>query len=102
MPEQVNSETTVKVQTNNVIDPTKNILDKDKSIIQISSNLKSSRFILAVLVIIPSMTCFGYALTALTDAKDKLIVVGMINTIISMIMVFYFSDKLQQNKTDGN
>ena len=76
--------------------------DNDKLLYQIASSLKSTRFILAVLTVIPSMIFFGYSIVVLADPKDKLIVVGMINAILLMVLTFYFSEKLQNGKNKGD
>jgi len=77
------------------------INDNDKLLYQIASSLKSTRFILALLAIIPSMAMLGYAIVILPDAKDKLIIAGQINAISLMVLTFYFSEKLQNGKTEG-
>ena len=73
----------------------------EKLLYQIASSLKSSRFILALFVLIPSMMCFGYALYTV-DSKDKIVILNMINTIAVMIITFYFSERLQGEKRKLN
>ena len=78
------------------IDKNPSLADRhDELLYDIANSLKSTRFILAVLTVIPSMTFFGYALVSIVEAKDRLIILGMINAILLMVLTFYFSEKLQ-------
>lgn len=71
--------------------------EEDKSFFQISSNFKSAKFVLAILIVIPSMIFFGYAIVSV-EGKDKLLVLSMINTIALTVLATYFGDKPQVTK----
>ena len=73
--------------------------ERRNAIVQVSNNLKSSRFILAMTIIVPSMICYGYGMRlAGTDFKD---VLQMIDKLVVMIVVFYFCQK-QYERTQNN
>jgi hypothetical protein len=72
--------------------------ERRNAIVQVSNNLTSSRFVLALVIILPAMFCYGYGmrLAGETGFKD---VLHMVDNLVVMIVTFYFC---QQQYKDSN